>query len=63
MISDLQKQAEEEGEGENKSLHQLRKEREADREEKIQVAILREAKLKYLIRQTWVFSSSSMIKS
>ena len=41
MISNLQKQTEE-GEGEKKSLHQLRKEREADREEKIQVAILRE---------------------
>ena len=41
VISNLQKQTEE-GEGEKKSLHQLRKEREADREEKIQVAILRE---------------------
>ena len=37
MISNLQREAEEEEEGKNKSLHQLRKEREADREEKIQV--------------------------
>ena len=50
MISNLQKHAKEE-KGENKSLHQLRKEREADREEKIQVTFLRETNM---ISRTWV---------